>query len=501
MIVVCAFLIAAPLSAEAATGAPVGSSYRVDCSARSQGTGTSRSPWNSLATVNAHPAFKPGDSILLKRGTTCTGRLHPGGNGSINALIGAYGTGARPTVNGNGTANNTGAVQLRNQQWWTIQDLHVTNRGKPSETNSYRSGVLVLNENGGRLAGIVIRRLSVNSVTSNLTPKKGEPRNYGGISVITAPYFKNGSGFDGLSIMNNQISRVGRSGIVVSNYYPLVSPDRGIRIGYNRITRARGDSIMIRGSLNARIDHNVSAYGADFWPCAQCGAVTPATANAGIWPLASKKTTIEYNEVYGLHKLGGDGEGIDIDIDAKDTLVQYNYLHDNEGGGILFCGSTNTVARFNILQNNQQGAFTFIGSIPSKTTTIYNNTVYSKVGNKALVVRTFAGKSGKNVTFLNNLIYNMDDSGYYIWPTKPKTRTNTYIGVHGIAEPSEAGKGWSDPGLRAVGTGRIGLSSLSGYRPASPKNDPAGSAISKSVTKDFFGKKIDPRKPPRGAAG
>lgn len=500
---VCAiFAVFTPVPATAAP-ATTGASYMVNCSARTNGVGSVKSPWNSLAAVNAHPRFQPGETILLKRGTTCIGRLHPRGNGLPTAaiVIGAYGTGAKPTVAGNGTASHTGAVQLKNQQWWTIQDLHVTNRGTAAETNSYRSAVLILNENGGRLRGVLIQRLTIDSVTSNLTPKSGEPRDFGGISVITAPYFKNGSGFDGLRILNNKVSQVGRTGIVVSNYYPRVSPDRGIRIAYNRVTRARGDSIMIRGSLDARIDHNVSAHGADFWPCKQCGPVTPATANAGIWPLASKRTTIEYNEIYGMHKLGGDGEGIDIDIDAQDTIVQYNYVHDNEGGGILFCGSTRTVARFNILQNNQQGAFTFIGSIPAASTDIYNNTVYSKVGNKALVVRTFGGRSGRNVTFFNNLIYNLDDSGYYVWPTNPKSRTNTYVGVHGIDEPQESGKGFVSPGVRAPGTGRIGFSTLAGYRVTPNVYTMAGSPIPKSVTTDFFGKKINAKMVPRGAAG
>src|SRR5215204_3835626 len=53
------------------TSAPP-SAYYVDCSAAANGSGTQASPWNNLATVNAR-TFAPGDNLVFKRGTTCTG--------------------------------------------------------------------------------------------------------------------------------------------------------------------------------------------------------------------------------------------------------------------------------------------------------------------------------------------------------------------------------------------------------------------------------------------
>ena len=108
--IVCALPTAAPLTADAATAGPVGTAYSVDCSARTGGTGTMQSPWNSLATVDAHSAFRPGDSILLKRGAACTGRVHPRGKGSSGApiVLGAYGKGARPATGRAGVSTLNG---------------------------------------------------------------------------------------------------------------------------------------------------------------------------------------------------------------------------------------------------------------------------------------------------------------------------------------------------------------------------------------------------------
>src|SRR5436190_21236699 len=60
--------------------------YYVDCSAASNGTGTQSSPWNNLATVNA-TTFGSGDSILFKRGITCSGPLWPKGSGASGSPI------------------------------------------------------------------------------------------------------------------------------------------------------------------------------------------------------------------------------------------------------------------------------------------------------------------------------------------------------------------------------------------------------------------------------
>src|SRR5215213_5543060 len=80
-VVIMASVTAAPASAAPRpTKTPLGptptsspaATYYVDCSAAANGNGTQSSPWNNLTTVNGR-TFVPGDSLLFKRGTICTG--------------------------------------------------------------------------------------------------------------------------------------------------------------------------------------------------------------------------------------------------------------------------------------------------------------------------------------------------------------------------------------------------------------------------------------------
>ena len=493
--VVAALLLPTP-RAEAAPG-PV---FYVDCSAKQPGTGTLAHPWNRLEDVAHHGDFGPGNQILLKRHTTCDGRLAPTGSGVAThpILIGAYGKGGKPTVRGGGTGSWTGAVQLNDQEYWTVQDLHVTNTDGKRSTDPYRSGVLIVNNTDRMLHGVTVRRMAVDHVNSNMSSLWVGPRSFGGISAITMGGVK--GGFDRLTIRDNVVSQVGRTGIVTSNNSYPSARDTRVRVAGNHVSQTRGDGIVMLGAYRGRVDHNVSAYAANEWPCPECGGITRFTANVAIWTGSSNGVRIDHNEAYGTKWIGGDGEGFDVDSGAVNTVVEYNYAHGNDGGGILFCGSKNTIARFNILEDNSKSAIAFIGTAPATNTQIYNNTIYQSKKSDAGTVRYFNGPKGKGIRFFNNLIYN-HAKGYWLWPTKVRSASNTYVGAHKPGEPH--GPGWSrtDPGLRAQGTGAIGRSTLKGYKPARADSFRPGKRIPKSVKVDFFGKKINPKHPPRGAAG
>lgn len=477
---------------------PAATTYYVNCSATAQGAGTATSPWRSLASVSDHGPFAPGDKILLQRGTTCHGRVRATGSGAPGApiLLGATGKGARPRIVGGGTADQTGAVELRDVSYWTVQDLDISNWGGGRNPAVYRSGVLVWNSGVGRLRGITIQRNTVHHVSSN-PAGSGRNRDFGGISVLTAG--ATGDGFDGVVASHNTISDVGRTGIMISNReYPNGS-DTGVIIDHNSVGNARGDGIVLLGSRKGRMSYNTISGAANFWPCPQCRRISPATANAALWTAQSTDVRIDHNETYGTRALGGDGEGIDVDASAVRTVVEYNYSHDNQGGGILFCGSVGAIARFNIFENNAKSAIAFIGSVPAKNTSIYNNTIYSARYTKASVVRTFNGHHGTNVRFFNNIVFSYY-SGVYAWPTKVWSRDNTFVGAYGKGEPHGLGSGHRDPRLRHPGSGRTGFRTLGGYRPVRPYAVGHGIGLPKDVSTDFFGQRIDPRRPPRGAA-
>lgn len=134
--------------------APVGTtlpstSYFVDSIAGDDSnSGTSMAaPWKTLNKIDA-TTFSPGDAVLLKSGSLWTGQLWPKGSGTRlhPILIGKYGGEVKPVINGTGQAD--AALLLKNQEFWEVSELEITNTG-PSA--AVRRGVRVVAENYGEM--------------------------------------------------------------------------------------------------------------------------------------------------------------------------------------------------------------------------------------------------------------------------------------------------------------------------------------------------------------
>lgn len=152
-------------------------------------------------------------------------------------------------------------------------------------------------------------------------------------------------------IENNKIERVSRVGMFLTsswarrpgmnwghnhyyddetNYYP----HRRFVIRGNELTACGGDGIVLLAARDSWIENNTCYY-------AQLLGRT-GFYNAGIWTHSCADTVIQYNEAAYTQKDNGagDGQGFDIDIGNSDIVFRYNYSHDNEGGGILFCNTS-----------------------------------------------------------------------------------------------------------------------------------------------------------------
>lgn len=471
--------------------------FYVDCSAVTAGSGTLSSPWNNVGAIAAHGAFSPGESILLRRGTACAGRVAPSGSGDNGRPItlGAFGTGARPVVNGGGTPDSTGAIQLTNTHDWIVEDLAVTNFTPGGVDNTRRAGILVLSDGPGRLTDIDIRRNVVSNVTSN-------PAIYpmGGIIMYaTAHPLADADTFDNLRVEDNHVGRVGRTGIAVwSDEYPARYFTH-VAVVRNVVDRAQGDSILLFGIDGGEISRNVSSNGGDLPSCAVCS--TPArTQVAGIWPTRSKHIRIRYNEVFGEQATGGDGEGFDVDIETSDVVVEGNYSHDNGGGGILLCGAHSTDVRYNILQNNLGSEVSFSCAEQPAGIRIYNNDLSLASTSSAQVVRRVQGAGTQAILFANNLVLN-GGTGGYSWPSAVTATHNDFIGNQPASQPPDAAASTIDPGLVAPGTGTSGIDSVSGYllESSSAGVDDAV-AVAGRGSYDYFGVALKAAATGRGAA-
>jgi hypothetical protein len=325
--------------------APMRAVY-VDCGAAAAGDGSIVHPFDSLALANAH-VLAPGERLLLRRGSECTGTLAPQGSGTAHqpVVIGAYGSGPMPRV----TAAGEDAVLLANVSHVVVGDLDVTN---PGTTPARRRGVHLLAD-GAVVRDVTVRDLWVHDVAGDLHKDSGGS---GGIQVDAVGSTVRGR-FDGVQILDNRIEHVARSGIFVVGSAGGTRPRAGapwpdasthVVVRGNRLAHLAGDGIVPTGTDGAVVEHNVVVDGN--------AAATPwngpsPVCNAGIWAFNANATLIQYNEVSHMQFNGCDGTGFDVDYDQDRTTVQYNYSHDNAGGFILLCTDANPRAaevRYNL---------------------------------------------------------------------------------------------------------------------------------------------------------
>jgi hypothetical protein len=459
---------------------------------------TPEAAWKTLGKVNA-TTFLPGDRILLKASSVWEGQLWPKGSGVEGKPItlGMYGGGVKPVINGDGLFED--AVLLKNQEYWEIENLEITNTGP---RRAERRAVHVALENYGEAHHIYIRSLTIHDVNGvdNVKPN-------GGIHY-TSVGDKKPSRFVDLRIENNEIYHVDRSGIfgwsdswVRSKWFPSL----GVVVSGNQLHDIGGDGIVVVATDGAVIEHNIVGHANQ----------RSDGYNVAIWAWSADNTVIQYNEAYGT-KGQRDGEGFDSDWNSRNTVIQYNYSHDNDGGFLLICnegghnseesaGNTGTVVRYNISQNDRTRGINIAG--PVRDSLIYNNTIY--VGPEHTVdLLLFSDWHGwsESSHFYNNIFYvagtgrfsygvsRASDGAYAAARGYGASKDNVFDAnvYYGVEAPFNDPHALTvDPKLVAPGQGAIGLPSLTGYRlqPASPSKK-SGRFMEKSGRHDFWGNAV-----------
>ena len=476
-----------------------GTTYYVDStSGNDDDSGTSLSTaWKTLARVNA-TVFSPGDRILFKSGSTWTGQLWPKGSGTERQpiMIDKYGGEPKPVINGNGKAED--AVLLKNQEYWEIRSLEVTNTGT---SPGVRRGVRVVAEDYGDAHHIYVDDLDVHDVNGN-----NEMKENGGITYHCVGD-KKPSRFVDLRIEGNHIRHVDRSGILGSSTHWIRSkwyPSLGVVIRNNALDDIGGDGIVNVATDGAVVEFNVVAHASQ----------RSQDYNVGIWPWSADNTVVQFNEVYGTRGQH-DAEGFDSDWNSRNTIIQYNYSHDNEGGFLLICnegsqspqvsvGNSGTIVRYNISQNDHHRGIKLSG--PVKNTLIYNNTIYVAKGEKVdVVLHTDWTGWATDTYFYNNIFYvegtarfsygvSGNADGSYVTAPGPGKSTNNiydynvYYGLPAADDPHAliSNPQMIDPGHAGDGRHTVSVYAL---RTSSPAIN-SGRRIEASGDKDFFGNPV-----------
>lgn len=398
--------------------------------------------WKSLGRINS-VALRPGDKVLFKRGRVFTGELEITGKGSADEriLIGAYGEAeVKPRIEGYGTSLY--AVRIFNSDYVTLRDLEIVNTGP--RPLPYRAGLKIESTDYGVSRNIHVDNVTVRDVNGSLVKEQG-----GGCGI----YIVNGgeevpSTFDSLLIENCHILRCARNAIIWSGYYDRNNwhPSTNTVVRGNLIEGVPGDGIVPIGCEGTLIEYNVMR---------DCPDMLPATeAAAGIWPWSCDNTIVRFNEVSG-HKAPWDAQGFDSDYNCTNTVIEYNYSHDNYGGMVLICnsgttgsysiGNLNSVVRYNIsigdgIRPKETRVGMFSPSIhvagPTKHTLVEHNIIHANVKPAANVDRTMITSDSwdgfaDDTSFKRNIFYAAETSQFSMTSsTNNLFDENWYIGAY-----------------------------------------------------------------------
>lgn len=492
--------------------------YYVDCSAKTNGNGTEAHPWNSLAAANTN-AFRPGDKLLLRRGTTCHGTLNPQGSGSSAApiAIDAYGTGPMPVVSGGA---NEEALKLFNQQYWDIKDLEITGGDL---YGAFISG----DQPNSTLNHIHLTNLNVHGAT-HVSSKRSDS---GEVVISTTGLHEVLSDVvvDGVTAHDTTASEgimISAGGAWTGDAGAPQSLGTNVTVQNSAAHDVYGDGIMIAEVNNGRLLNNV-VYRSGL--CPHCTGSTPN----GLWEWYCHSCVVEHNESYENQSWAKtDGGDFDIDYYDNDNVVQYNYGHDSAGYCISVFGSdgtasVNNIVRYNVCSNDgRSSAGAFQGEIFVYTwnggslngVQIYNNTIYWNPAVNGPAFNTsgtkYAGTGPK--LFMNNIIYSTVPAmiqttsdfllDHNIYWTKSPTATWQIGGTayadfaaYQAASHEDAHSSFKDPLLNNPAYHAAGVSSSAfTLLPGSPAlgagaNVCAGVAGCTMGARDFFGKLLPVR--------
>lgn len=325
--VVLSLLVAPPLFA---------ADYHVDCAAGDDGR-DGRSPataWRSLAKVGA-TTFSPGDSLLLKRGTRCTGTLWPKGSGEPGRPIrlAAYGEGPLPVVD---AAGGEAAVKLFDQQHWHVETIEATG-GSPYGIH--------ISGSGGTLRHFRVRDVVVHGVG-------GEPKTKASGLLVVA------TGGGGQTFEDVVIDGVTAhdttqwAGILVLGGAWGDEDLRAKRVTIRNsiVHDVHGDGIVLFQVEDGLIERSAA------WRTGLQPVQTIGTPN-GIWTWRCRRCTVRWTEGFFVDSPGVDGGVYDIDWGNDDNVVEHNFGHDSMGycASVFAAGgstTTNSVIRHNVCVNN-----------------------------------------------------------------------------------------------------------------------------------------------------
>jgi hypothetical protein len=275
-------------------------------------------------------------------------------------------------------------------------------------------------------AGIdLISTLPGNVKQSNIAIGSVESKGFRWAGIRIGGYNEK-AGFSNVTISNSRIRWNGDAGIIAQGVFDKSSTayaHTGIRITRTRVSNNTGvpdkgtntgSGIQIADTDGAVVEQNVVYENGKFQDNAEGGPV-------GIWAFDSNAVVFQYNESFSNQTGSGkDGAGFDLDGGVTNSVMQYNYAHDNEGPGFLLASFTtfrtfgNNVVRYNISQNdarrNNYGGITLTGGESVQNAIVENNTVFVSHTDDSIASALRLKGVGPGVSIRNNIFYTSGDA-------------------------------------------------------------------------------------------
>ncbi|WP_334145550.1 chitobiase/beta-hexosaminidase C-terminal domain-containing protein [Muricomes intestini] len=435
-----------------------GQDYFLDASNgndNNDGTGKDKA-WKTLSMAN-QKEFQPGDRILLKAGEVWQDQqLRPMGSGSEGKpiTIDMYGDPAdgKPYIATNGKVEVpirgtgdrdkivekvglTGAISLRNQQYWEIHNMELSNdddfNTDITSGMAVRDGIHVsinadlLEEGEDNIMDYF--RISDCDIHDIDGPSTWQKIHYGGIVFQVfgeksyRDYGTSGYYFKDVRIENNTFDRCelhaiqlafnwfydrdGSSGETdeAGKYHEgweqlwVRSRDlysRDIYIGNNYAENTGQGAIQLADAKNLVCEYNeVNGFLKRY-----------NQVSAGLYLWAGCDSVMQFNECYDGPANEYDATPWDLEFTNFNVTYQYNYSHDNKGGWMSYMGnSSNSIARYNLSINDNGVIWKNMLSTNYSPTYVLNN-VFVYDGSK---LQSFHDEVLKDtVYFYNNVFYN-----------------------------------------------------------------------------------------------
>jgi hypothetical protein len=351
------------------------------------------SPCRTIGKMNSL-TYAAGDSILFHGGDSFTGcvMINPtsvpnNGSASNPITLDSYGSG-NATLLSNCPGNLHALLTIDAISGVTVQNLILSANGSQTA-----AGIMVQNSFSSTAIDTILIQ---NNDISGFNCCGTTPGQYSAEIFIAGQAYATGGNcgpLNNIQVLNNKLH--GAAG-------PTSPDDNGItgngcgqnvtnvKYSGNTVWNIGGHAYAPGGtSGNGIVANQVNGGELSFNLVHDNGAnVNTCGGPGGVWAFSSNNVTIKFNEVYNMRPLSSlppgacDWVAYDLDAGVTNSIVEYNYSHDNAGAGVLMYAvgawGPNTV-RYNVSKNDDNLLASGSGAlalVPGGVAKVYNNSIY-----------------------------------------------------------------------------------------------------------------------------